>query len=68
MMTDFFEHHRNRDLFYDLNDKEELELFIKACPPGVVSLTDSDESPEENIYRLNDKILIKEYLYNTENP
>ena len=24
MMTDFFEHHRNKDLFYDLKDDEEL--------------------------------------------
>lgn len=66
MMTDFFTHHRNRDLFYDLTDKRELELFVKACPPGVVSLTDAGESPAVNIYRLNDKVLIREYLYSTE--
>lgn len=67
MMTDFFTHHRNRDLYYDLNDRKELELFIKACPPGVVSLTEADESPSENIYILNDKVLVREYLYSTEN-
>jgi formate dehydrogenase iron-sulfur subunit len=66
MMTDFFRHHRNKDLFYDLNDKKELELFIDACPPGTVSLVESDENPGENIYRLNDKVLIKDYLYTTE--
>jgi len=65
MMTDFFTHHRNRDLFYDLSSKKELELFIEACPPGVASLTEADESPAENIYRLNDKVLVKEYLYST---
>jgi Fe-S-cluster-containing hydrogenase component 2 len=68
MMTDFFKHHRNRDLFYDLNDWKELELFIKACPPGVVSITESEESPSENIYRLNDMVLVREYLYTTEKP
>jgi len=68
IMTDFFTHHRNRDLFYDLTDKRELELFVKACPPGVVSLTDADESPAGNIYRLNDKVLIREYLYSAEKP
>jgi Fe-S-cluster-containing hydrogenase component 2 len=67
MMTDFFIHHRNRDLFYDLNDEKEMEKFIKASPTGTVSLTDEDESPEKNIYRLNDKVLVKEYLYITEN-
>ena len=68
MMTDFFKHHRNKDLYYDLNDRKEIELFIKACPPGVASLTESDESPAENIYKLNDKVLIREYLYTTEKP
>jgi Fe-S-cluster-containing hydrogenase component 2 len=67
MMTDFFIHHRNKDLYYDLNDSNELKKFIKASPPGTVSLTDGEESPENNIYRLNDAILIREYLYETEN-
>jgi Fe-S-cluster-containing hydrogenase component 2 len=66
MMTDYFKHHRNKDLFYDLNDPEEVELFIAACPPGTVSVTDSDEDPEKNIFRLNDNVLIKEYLYMSE--
>lgn len=68
MMTDFFRHHRNRDLYYNLNDPDELRMFIDACPAGVVSVTDSDESPEKNIYSLNDKVLIREYLYATEKP
>jgi len=67
MMTDFFKHHRNKDLFYDLRDEKEIEKFIETSPAGTVSLTDEDESQEKNIYRLNDKVLIKEYLYITEN-
>lgn len=67
MMTDFFRHHRNKDLFYDLNDENELKLFMESCPEGTVSLTDEDESPENNIYKLNDRVLIKDYLYSTEN-
>jgi formate dehydrogenase iron-sulfur subunit len=66
MMTDFFKHHRDKSLFYDLTDNKELEKFINACPAGTVSLTETDESPAENIYRLNDKILIREYLYITD--
>ncbi len=66
MMTDFFKHHRNRDLFYDLKDDNELKKFISNCPEGTVSLTENDESPQDNVYRLNDKVLIKEYLYTTE--
>ena len=67
MMTDFFTHHRNKDLFYDLNDNIELKKFIEASPPGTVSLTDADELPTENIYKLNDRVLIRDYLYVTEN-
>ena len=66
MMTDFFTHHRNRDLFYDLSDSKELERFITACPQGTVTLTEEDESPEKNIYSLNEKVLVREYLYITE--
>lgn len=66
MMTDFFKHHRNRDILHDLNDEKDIDKFIKACPAGTVSLTDMDESPEQNIYSLNEKVLVKEYLYITE--
>jgi Fe-S-cluster-containing hydrogenase component 2 len=67
MMTDFFRHHRNKDLFYDLRDEKDMKKFIEVSPPGTVTLTDEDESPEKNIFRLNDKVLIREYLYTTEN-
>ncbi|HLP71904.1 MAG TPA: 4Fe-4S dicluster domain-containing protein [Bacteroidales bacterium] len=63
MMTDFFKHHRNRDLLYDLKDEKDVEKFIKACPEGVVTVTDIEESPERNIHRLNEKVLIRDYLY-----
>jgi Fe-S-cluster-containing hydrogenase component 2 len=66
MMTDFFNHHRNRDLLYDLKDENELEKFIKVCPEGSVTMTDSEETPDKHIYRLNEKVLIKDYLYITE--
>ncbi len=66
MMTDFFAHHRNRDTMYDLKNENELQKFIKACPDGTVTLTDSDEAPEKNIYRLNEKVLIRDFLYITE--
>lgn len=66
MMTDFFKHHMNKDLFYNLGDEEELRLFVKSCPEGTVTLADTDESPADNIYKLNDKVLVREYLYNAE--
>jgi Fe-S-cluster-containing hydrogenase component 2 len=67
MMTDFFKHHRNKELLYDLKDEKDVEKFIKACPAGTVSLTDNDEHPAGHVYSLNEKVLIKDYLYITEN-
>ncbi|MBA4322051.1 MAG: hypothetical protein C0408_04475, partial [Odoribacter sp.] len=32
MMTDFFKHHRNKDLLYDLTDSNEMKKFIGLCP------------------------------------
>jgi formate dehydrogenase iron-sulfur subunit len=66
MMTDFFSHHRNKDLFHDLKDENSLKKFVTLCPAGTVMLTDEDESPDKNIFRLNEKVLIKDYLYVTE--
>jgi len=66
MMTDFFKHHRNKDLIYNLTDEEEIDNFIRVCPRGTATITYEDESPEKNIYRLNEKVLIKDYLYTTE--
>jgi Fe-S-cluster-containing dehydrogenase component len=66
MMTDFFKHHRNKDLYYDLTDSNEMEKFIEACPPGIITLTDAKESPADNIFRLNERVLIKDHLYPSE--
>ena len=63
MMTDFFSHHRNRDLLYNLDDPGELELFVAACPPGTVTFSDSGEVPEKNIFILNDRVLVRDYMY-----
>lgn len=63
MMTDFFDHHRNRDILYDLEDERELGEFMKACPEGTVTITEGDEAPEKNIFRLNEKVLIRDYVY-----
>jgi hypothetical protein len=65
-MSDFFKHHRNKDLFFDLSDDRDIERFVKACPEGTVTLFDGDETPDRNIHKLNEKVFVREYLYNTE--
>ena len=66
MMTDLFAHHRNRELIYDLKNDDELQQFIKVCPEGAVTMTDTDDAPDKNIYSFNEKVLIKDFLYTDE--
>ena len=66
MMTDFFDYHRDKENFYDVMDKTELELFISNSPEGAVQLVDMDEDPEQHIYKLNDHILVKERMWQTD--
>ena len=68
MMSDFFDHHRKKDLFFDLSDEHEIREFIKACPLGAAELVDMDENPDKDIYKLNDTILVKENIWNTDKP
>ncbi len=66
MMTDFFSYHLKKDLFYDLTKQKDIEKFIRACPPGTVTITDLAESPSDNIFRLNERVLIKDHIYISE--
>lgn len=67
MMTDFFEYHRDKENFYDVMDKKELDLLISNSPEGAVQLVDMEEDPEQNIYKLNDHILVRERMWKTDN-
>lgn len=66
MMSDFFDHHRKKDLFFDLSDEHEVQEFIKACPKGAAELVDIDENHDENIYKLNENVLVKENIWITD--
>lgn len=63
MMSDFFEHIRNPENYYDLNDERELKQFIEFNPGGIVKLVDTEEEKKENVYQLNDQILVKDIPY-----
>ena len=66
MMTDFFTHHRQKDTYFNLDDEDALTEFIKLSPEGVAEIVDMDEDPSNNIYKLNDRILIKEHHWDAE--
>ena len=66
MMTDFFEFHRDKDNYYDLTDENELALFIQRSPEGAVTKVDMEEDPENHIYSLNEHILVRERMWQSD--
>lgn len=60
MMNDFFEHKRTVGDYFDLNDEHEMNMFLEACPDGSAEMVEMDEDPEQNIFKLTDKVLVKE--------
>jgi Fe-S-cluster-containing dehydrogenase component len=66
MMTDFFSFKYDKTRLFDLNDEDQVMQFVKNSPAGAVTLEDMDENPDQNIYRLNEKILIKELMWDSE--
>jgi formate dehydrogenase iron-sulfur subunit len=66
MMSDFFTYHRDKENYYDLSDEKELDLWIRTSPEGAVTRVDMEEDPEQHIYQLNDQILVRERMWNTE--
>ena len=67
IMNDFFEYHRDKENYFDLSDEKELEMWIRANPEGAVSRVDMEEDPEQHIYKLNEHILVRECMWQTDN-
>jgi Fe-S-cluster-containing hydrogenase component 2 len=63
MMNDLFEVKTSGYRFFDLNDDKEMVEFAKTFPDDVVSVVEREENPDEKIYKLNDKILVKELMW-----
>jgi formate dehydrogenase iron-sulfur subunit len=63
MMDDLFEK-KPRKRIFNLDNEAELKNFIKVCPVGVVSMYDGKEDPDNHIHKLNDRVMIKELIWN----
>jgi Fe-S-cluster-containing hydrogenase component 2 len=64
LMDDLFEK-KERKNFFDLSDDGELERFVEASPPQAVSFYDGGEDPGQNIYKLTDDILVRDFIWET---
>jgi len=63
IMNDLFEPGISGYRYFDLSDEKELQEFAAKFPDDIVSIVERDENPEENIYRLTDKVLIREHKW-----
>ena len=63
MMNDLFEVKTSGYRYFDLNDEKEMTEFAKAFPEDVVRIVEMEENPDEKIFKLNDKILVKELMW-----
>lgn len=63
LMDDLFEM-KPRERIFDLDDEKDLEAFINACPRDTIMPYDGEEDPEHNIFKLNDRVWIKELIWN----
>ena len=63
MMNGFFEVRKSICNYCHLNGDVKKLLCVETCKEQALTLTDIDENPDENIHKLNDKVLVKEYIW-----
>jgi len=63
LMDDLFEVKTSGQRFIMLENDEDLEAFALLFPDHVVSIVDREENPQENIFQLNERILVKEKIW-----
>ena len=63
LMTDFFDYRNAVCDYCKLDDSTTSLKCIETCPEQAISLTDAVEDEKENIFILNDYVLVKEYRW-----
>jgi len=63
LMDDLFEVKTSGQRFIMLEDDDDLEAFAMLFPDEVICVVDQEENPDENVFRLTDRILIKEKIW-----
>lgn len=63
LLNDFFESKKSICDYCDLNGKDQELLCVKTCPVDALEVTERDESPEEHLYQINEKVLVRDYKW-----
>jgi Fe-S-cluster-containing hydrogenase component 2 len=67
LMTDFFRFKTDKSRMVELIDENTWERFIRESPEGSVEIVEQDENHEHQIYKLNEKVLVRELIWDSEN-
>jgi Fe-S-cluster-containing hydrogenase component 2 len=60
LMDNLFEAKTSGRKFMALNSDDDLQKFAESFPGEVIRIVDREENPEENIFSLSERVLIKE--------
>lgn len=60
IMNDLFETKISGYCYFDLSEEEEMMGFAAKFPSDIVTIVEMDENPEMNIYKLTEKVLVKD--------
>jgi Fe-S-cluster-containing hydrogenase component 2 len=66
LMTDFFRFKMEKSRIYELSDEDTWERFIRESPEGSVEIVGQDENDQNRIYTLNDKVLVREHIWDSD--
>ena len=66
LMTDFFRFKLEKNKIYELSDEDAWERFIRESPEGSVEIVEQDKNHDNQIYTLNDKVLVREYIWDSD--
>lgn len=63
LMDDLFEK-KDRRYYFDLGDEGELDRLVESAPGRVITYYEGEEDPEQHIYKMTDRIMVRDYVWN----
>jgi Fe-S-cluster-containing hydrogenase component 2 len=63
MLNTFFEVRKSVCNYCHLNGEVKTLLCVETCKEQALEITEADQNPAKNIYSLNDRVLVKEFIW-----
>ena len=63
LMNEVFSAHKSVCDLCEFTEETQTLKCIETCPEGALQFVEFDENEKENIFKLNDKVLVKELLW-----